>query len=246
MPRATEKIVVDGKLDDAAWQKAAVLDTFFETYPADNAEPKVKTVVYLTYDGHDFYVGIHAFDPEPGKIRAPFVERDKIVGTDDNVAVFLDARNDRRSAIELRVNPRGNQADAVYNDNSGNEDFSPDFFYDTAAQITADGWTAEMKIPLSSLRYPKKEENHWGILVWRNYPRDQRYAFHSSPIDRGSNCWICHSRELTGLKDLPAGGHFVGAPYVTGQRLGETRNGLGSPLEDRSAKADGGVDIKWT
>src|SRR3954465_3154743 len=147
VPRATEKIVIDGKLDDAAWQKAAVLDTFFETYPADNAEPKVKTVVYLTYDGHDFYVGIHAFDPEPGKIRAPFVERDKIVGTDDNVAVFLDARNapraegghGRRSAVEVRVNPRGNQADAVYNDNSGNEDFSPDFFYDTAAQITADG-----------------------------------------------------------------------------------------------------------
>ena len=151
VPRATEKIVVDGKLDDAAWQKAAVLDTFFETYPADNAEPKVKTVVYLTYDGHDFYVGIHAYDPEPWKIRAPFVERDKIVGTDDNVAVFLDARNDRRSAIELRVNPRGNQADAVYNDSSGNEDFSPDFFYDTAAQITADGWTAEMKIDRKSV-----------------------------------------------------------------------------------------------
>src|SRR4029079_14453404 len=140
--RAAGRIVVDGKLDDAAWQQAAVLDTFFETYPADNTEPKAKTVVYLTYDEHDFYVGIHAFDPEPGKIRAPFVERDKVEGTDDNVAVFLDTRNDRRSAVELRVNPRGNQADAVYNDSSGNEDFSPDFFYDTAAQITADGWTA--------------------------------------------------------------------------------------------------------
>lgn len=244
--RRAGKIVVDGKLDDAAWQQAAVLDTFYETYPDDNTEPRVKTVVYLTYDEHDFYIGIHAFDPEPGKIRAPFVERDKIVGTDDNVAIFLDTRNDRRSAVELRVNPRGNQADGVYNDSSGNEDFSPDFFYDTAGQITADGWTAEMRIPLSSLRYPKKAENHWGILVWRNYPRDHRYAFHSSPIDRGSNCWICHSRELTGLTGLPGGGHFVGAPYVTGQRLGEPRNGAGSPLEDQSVKADAGIDIKWT
>src|SRR5688572_11095157 len=66
VPRAAGKIAVDGKLDDAAWQQAAVLDTFFETYPADNTEPKAKTVVYLTYDEHDFYVGIHAFDPEPG------------------------------------------------------------------------------------------------------------------------------------------------------------------------------------
>ncbi|HSS76524.1 MAG TPA: DUF5916 domain-containing protein [Thermoanaerobaculia bacterium] len=246
VPRVAGKIVVDGKLDDTAWQGAAVLDTFYETYPADNTEPTAKTVVYLTYDEHDFYIGIHAFDPEPGKIRAPFVERDKIIGTDDNIAVFLDTRNDRRSAIELRVNPRGNQADAVYNDNSGNEDFSPDFFYDTAAQITADGWTAEMRIPLSSLRYPKKDENRWGILVWRNYPRDQRYAFHSSPIARGSNCWICQSRELVGLTGLPGGGHFVGAPFVTGQRLGEPSGSLGSPLVDQRVKTDAGIDIKWT
>ena len=245
VPRAAARIAVDGRLDDAAWQQAAVLDTFFETYPADNTEPKVKTVVYLTYDEHDFYIGIHAFDPEPGKIRAPFVERDKIVGTDDNVAVFLDTRNDRRTAVELRVNPRGNQADAVYNDSSSNEDFSPDFFYDTAAQITADGWTAEMRVPLSSLRYPRQAENHWGILVWRNYPRDQRYAFHSSPIARGSNCWICQSRELTGLTGLPGGGHFVAAPYVTGQRLGEPRDGLGSSLEDQDPEFDAGLDVKW-
>jgi len=244
--RTAGKISIDGKLDEAAWQQAAVLDTFYETYPADNTEPKVKTVVYLTYDDHDFYVGIHAFDPEPGKIRAPFVERDKVIGTDDNVAVFLDTRNDRRSAIELRVNPRGNQADAVYNDSSGNEDFSPDFFYDTAGQITADGWTAEMRIPLSSLRYPKQAENRWGILVWRNYPRDQRYFIHSSPISRGSNCWICQSRELSGLTGLPGGGHLVAAPYVTGQRLGEPEAGLGSPLADQDAKADGGLDVKWT
>jgi len=246
VPRAAGKITIDGKLDDPAWQQAAVLDTFYEVYPGDNTEPKVKTVVYLTYDEHDFYIGIHAFDPDPAQIRAPFVERDKVIGTDDNVAVFLDTRNDRRSAVELRVNPRGNQTDAVYNDNSGNEDLSPDFFYDTAAQITADGWTAEMRIPLSSLRYPKLAENRWGILVWRNYPREQRYAIHSSPLPRGSNCIICTSREITGLAGLPGGGHFVAAPYVTGQRLGEPRAGLGSPLEDQDPKTDAGLDVKWT
>src|SRR5215218_3273821 len=244
--QAAGRITVDGKLDDAAWQQAAVLDTFYETYPADNTEPAAKTVVYLTYDDHDFYVGIHALDPEPRNIRAPFVERDNIIGTDDNVAVFLDTRNDRRSAVELRVNPRGNQTDALYNDSTQNEDLSPDFFYDTAAQLTDDGWTAEMRIPLSSLRYPKQAENHWGILVWRNYPRDQRYAFHSSPIARGSNCWICQSRELTGLTGLPGGGHVVMAPYVTGQLLAEPRAGLGTPLEDQDAEPDGGLDVKWS
>src|SRR5215218_866186 len=246
VPRLAGEITMDGKLDDAAWQQAAVLDTFYETYPGDNTEPAAKTVVYLTYDDHDFYVGIHALDPEPRNIRAPFVERDNIIGTDDNVAVFLDTRNDRRSAVELRVNPRGNQTDALYNDSTQNEDLSPDFFYDTAAQLTDDGWTAEMRVPLSSLRYPKLAENRWGILVWRNYPRDQRYAIHSSPIPRGSNCWICQSRELTGLTGLPGGGHVVMAPYVTGQLLAEPKAGLGTPLESQDAEPDGGLDVKWS
>src|ERR671914_1108446 len=70
VPRAASEIAIDGKLDDAAWQQAAVLDTFYEIYPGDNTEPKAKTVVYLTYDEQNFYVGIYAFDPEPEKIRA--------------------------------------------------------------------------------------------------------------------------------------------------------------------------------
>jgi hypothetical protein len=246
VPRTSGTISIDGKLDDEAWRQAAALDTFFETFPGDNTEPKVKTVVYLTYDERSFYVGIHAFDPEPAKIRAPYVERDKVAGTDDNVAVFLDTRNDRRAAIELRVNPRGNQGDAINDEGSQLEDFSPDFFYDTAAQITADGWTAEMRIPFSSLRYPQVPENGWGILVWRNYPRDQRYAYWSSPFPRDSNCGICRARELRGLIGLPAGGHFVAAPYVTGQQLGQSASGLGSPLEDRDPESDGGLDVKWT
>ena len=246
IPKLAGEITVDGKLDEPAWQAAAVIDTFFETFPADNTRPSVETIAYVTYDDRYFYLGFRALDPEPEKIRAPYVERDKVIGTDDNIAVFLDTRNDRRSAIEFRVNPRGNQADASYNDANGSEDFSPDFFYDTAAQLTADGWTAEMRIPFSSLRYPRLEENSWGILVWRNYPRDQRYMIHSSPIPRGSNCWICQSRELTGLRDLPSGGSLVAAPYVTGQQQRTPEAGLGSPLQTDDPEADAGIDVKWT
>jgi hypothetical protein len=243
--RTAGEIVLDGKLDDAAWQSATLIDTFFETGPADNTEPPVKTLAFLAYDDKYFYIGIHAYDPDPAAIRAPYVERDKVLGTDDNVAVFLDTRNDRRSAVELRVNPRGNQGDASYNDANSREDFSPDFFYDTAAQLAADGWTAEMRIPFSSLRYPRAEVNTWGILVWRNYPRDQRYFIMSSPIPRGSSCWICQSRELTGLAGLPTGGSLVAAPYLTANQAAFPESGPGSSLESGDAEADGGIDFKW-
>ena len=72
-------------------------------------------------------------------------------------------------------------------DATGNEDFAPDFYYDTAARIVADGWQAELRIPLSSLRYPKSDRQTWRILIWRNLPRDFRYAIYSSPLPRGSN-----------------------------------------------------------
>jgi hypothetical protein len=243
--RAAGPIAIDGDLSDAGWQGAATIDRFYETSPGDNTTPKVKTVAFITYDDHALYIGIHAYDPEPSKIRAPFVDRDGVLGTDDNIAVFLDTRNDRRSAIELRVNPRGIQGDAVFNDANGNEDFSPDFFYDTAAKIVSDGWTAEYRIPFSSLRYSKADVQTWGILIWRNYPRDFRYAYHTAPIARGSNCLICHAHPITGLRGLPEAGHLVAAPYATAQEVEHPKGDLGTPFETTPVKARAGLDLKY-
>jgi hypothetical protein len=165
--RASAPIVVDGELSDAGWKDALKIDQFYETSPGDNIPAKVKTTVWLTYDDRYLYIGVQCDDPDPRQIRAPYVDRDQVLGTDDNIAVFLDTRNDRRSAVELRVNPRGIQGDAVFNDANQNEDFSPDFFYDTAARIGAGGWSAEYRIPFSSLRYPPSDPQTWGILIWR-------------------------------------------------------------------------------
>ncbi len=246
IPKTKGLITVDGNLTDPGWQGAAVIDKFWETQPGDNVEPPVKTIAYVTYDDRFFYVGVDCRDPHPEQIRAPFVDRDNVIGTDDNVAIFLDTRNDHRAAMEFRVNPRGIQGDASYNDANGNEDFSPDVFYDTAAQITSTGWTAEVRIPFSSLRYPKADPQEWGIVVWRNYPREFRYAFYSNPITRNSNCLICHEMQLTGITGLPGGGHLVVAPYATVKEEGRPRDGDGSNLVNRPARGDAGVDVKWT
>ncbi len=237
-------IAIDGDLSDEGWRGAAAIDRFYETQPGNNVPPKVKTVVFLTYDDHDFYIGVRAFDPVPQKIRAPYVERDNVIGTDDNIAVFLDTRNDKRSAIELRVNPRGIQGDAIFNDANSNEDFSPDFFYDTAARIDRQGWSAEYRIPFSSLRYPHSDPQTWNILVWRNYPREFRYAIYSAPLPRGSNCLLCHAHPIVGLTHLPEAGHVVATPYVTVQR-NDVPTDPGSPLQRGDTDADAGLDLKW-
>ena len=244
LTRATGSITLDGDLSDPGWRDAAKIDRFYETSPGNNTPPKVRTTVLLTYDSRYFYIGVRADDPDISKLRAPYVERDGVFGTDDNIAVFIDTRNDKRSAMELRVNPRGIQGDGIFNDANSNEDFSPDFFYDTAAKIDATGWSAEFRIPFSSLRYPNMDPQTWNILVWRNYPREFRYAFHSAPLPRDSNCLICHAHPITGLTQLPEAGHFVAAPYVTAQRL-DTPPVLGGQLENGRLKTDAGLDVKW-
>ncbi len=247
VPRISAPVSIDGDLTEPAWKEAAVVDEFWETSPGDNTTPPVKTVAYLAYDDRAFYIGLRCEDPEASKVRAPFVERDQVLGTDDNVAIFLDTRNDRRSAMEFRLNPRGIQADAMWNDANFGEDFSPDFFYDTAARIGPEGWTAEVRIPFSTLRYPRGDPQTWGILIWRNYPRAYRYAIHSSPIPRGSNCFICHMREITELQGLPSGAHYVVAPYVTAREDGVPRDPADpdSSFFNMPVVPDGGGDIKW-
>lgn len=233
--RTSTPIVVDGDLSDPGWQEA--FSAFVETSPGNNIPAKVKTIVSLAYDDRYFYIGVRCEDPDPKKIRAPYVERDGVIGTDDNIAVFLDTRGDKRMGLELRVNPRGIQADGFFDDAGGIEDFSPDYFYDTAAKIDAGGWSAEYRIPFSSLRYSSRNPT-WNILIWRNYPRDFRYAFHSAPIPRGSNCLICHAVPLIGLENLPEAGHLIAAPYISSQHV--------DTPGDSSLKTNVGADVKWT
>jgi hypothetical protein len=246
LSRASGPITVDGELSDAAWGTATRFDTFFETSPGDNVPAKVRTIAWVTYDDQYLYIGLQCDDPDPSQIRAPFVDRDQVFGTDDNVAVFLDTRNDGKVAMELRVSPRGIQADAIFNDSTGSEDFAPDFFYDTAARITDQGWTAEMRIPLTSLRYPSADPQTWRILFWRNYPRDFRYAFHSAPIPRGSNCaLVCHAHELTGITGLPTSNHLVMAPYATVNASEHRPPVAGADFTSDDPKGDLGIDVKW-
>lgn len=245
--KTTQPIKIDGDLSDAGWKDAARIDQWWETNPGDNVEPKAKSVAYLTYDERFLYAGFEFNDPEPHKIRAPFNDRDHIgSNTDDYGGVILDARDDGKTAILFLVNPRNIQYDSVSDDSTGNEDSSPDFFWDSATRLTKTGWTLEIRIPFSSLRYSSSNPNEWGIMLYRNWPRDRRYQMFSNKLPRGSNCFICNEGKLTGLESLPPGGHVVAAPYVSAREIGETRDGLGSPLVNRPASADGGLDVKWT
>ncbi len=242
--RVTSPIVIDGDLSDAAWKEAAPIDGWLETNPGDNIPPKVGNRAYLAYDQQFFYAAFEFEDPEPAAIRAPLGDRDNVPSYTDYGGVIVDSTNDGKSAQMFLANPRGIQYDAMSSDAAG-EDSSPDFFWESAGRIGARGWTLEMRIPFSSLRYTEPNPERWGILLYRNRPREFRYQMFTSPLPRSSTCFICNVRPLLGLRDLPAGAHWVVAPYVTANQNAAPRDGLGSSLATDDAEGDGGIDAKW-
>jgi Domain of unknown function (DUF5916) len=244
--RAAGPITIDGDLSDPGWQGALKSETWFETNPGDNTEPKVKTVGYITYDDRFFYAAIHSFD-NPADIRAQLGDHDGISGNSDDFAgVILDTRNDGKTGMEFFVNAAGTQYDASQDDASGNEDSSPDLYWDSAVKKTSDGWILELRIPFSSLRYQQTSPQVWGIILYRNMPRERRYQIFDHRLPRGANCFVCNFNKVGGFEGLPTGGHIVVAPYVTASENGTLRGNGNNSLLNRPARGDGGLDVKYT
>ncbi len=244
--RATGAIKIDGNLSDEGWQGVTPVTTWYEANPGDNTPPKLRNVGRVAYDDHFLYAAFEFEDPTPGSIRAPYSDRDDTGGGFyDFGGLFVDAGNSGRTAKLFVVTPRNIQADSVVDDASG-EAISPDFFWESATKITPRGWTLEIRIPFTSLRYKNADPQTWAVLLYRNYPRDRNYQFFSAKIPRGYNCFVCHANTLEGLQRLPAGGHLVAAPYVSSNSSARPGAGLGSPLVTDSTQNHVGVDVKFT
>jgi hypothetical protein len=245
--RAAGPISIDGDLSDEGWRGATRVEKWYETQPGDNTEPGVHNVGYLTYDDKFFYAAFEFDDPDLKALRAPFADRDNLGnGFNDYGGLLIDSRNSGRTGTLFVVTPRNIQYDSVIDDASG-EDSSPDFFWESATRITARGWTLEMRIPFSSLRYKSVDPQTWGIMLYRNYPRDRHYQFWSAKQPRGGNCFVCRANVLSGLEHLPSGGHLVLAPYLSAAQNANPQDGvLGSPLVNDPLKPHVGLDVKYT
>jgi hypothetical protein len=234
--KTTEQITLDGRLDETSWRAATPVNKFFEIYPADRGIAAEITTATFLYDDRHVYVAIRALDHDPAKIRAPVVRRDLVLEDQDYVEVFLDPLNTRRSALFFRVNAFGILTDGHYDDKDRLRDYSPDFDFDAAASIDERGWSAEIRIPLSSLRYQPGVENPWGYVVYRNLPRQQTARIASSPIPRGETCDLCYANVLDGIS-VESRRSLSVIPHIEYTRLADEL--------DASSRLNSGVDVTW-
>jgi len=171
--RATSSINLDGKLDDAAWAAAKPVTEFTQSYPDPGAQPTQKTEARILYDDDAMYVGVKMFDTKPDSIAAQLARRDASGIYSDWLHIVIDSYHDRRSGFRFSVNPKGVQKDVLHSDDR-NEDINWDAVWEVATNVDSTGWTAELRIPFSQLRFggaPKGSERLWGLHIQRDIAR---------------------------------------------------------------------------
>lgn len=203
VPRFVSPPVIDGKLDDAVWQNAAVLKDFYQIDPGDNVAPSKPTEVLIGYDAKTLYIAFRAFD-EPDKIRATVAKRDNIF-QDDYVGFFLDTFNDKRKAFEMFFNPFGIQGDGIITEGSG-EDFSVDVLMESKGLVNELGFFVEIAIPFKSIRYEAGKGKLWGVHFFRRIKR----------FENELDSWMPFSRSIS--SNLSQAGHITGLEGIAGER----------------------------
>lgn len=219
--KINRSIELTGKLDDPLWQTGQQIELNYEFYPGENTPAPQKTVVTALYDDKNIYFGFHCYDTEPEKIRANLSDRDAMF-QDDFVIIVLDTYGDHQKAYELAVNPYGIQGDLMAT--RTNEDSNFNMVWESAAAINESGWTAEMKIPFKSLRFPKKDIQTWALNISRNMPRNSRIQIAWTPIDRNIPGFLVQSGVIEGLEGIKSSAAIELLPYVMGQQAGNIAN----------------------
>jgi len=218
--RAAGPIQVDARLEDAGWAGAARASAFVELVPKEGGQPPVGTEVLLTYDDRNLYVAWIAKDPNPKAIRATLQPRDRL-WSDDWVAVLLEPFGGSSLGYYFLSNPIGVQGDLLMFPQG--EDSSMDFIYTTAGRITEDGYVVEMAIPFSSLRFPDRPVQEWGIMLVRTYPRSSRHYISWPSMSRNNPCQLCQLAKLEGVAGVRPGGTLDLLPAVVASQSGSLR-----------------------
>jgi hypothetical protein len=237
---------IDGVLDDAVWAQAIPTADFRQRQPVDLGAPTERTELRVAYDERALYIGLKLFDREPHLIRAAILDRGGRIDKDDNVRIALDTFFDRKNAYIFEINPLGTQDDAILTD-EGQPNWNWDGVYRSEAKITAEGWTLEVMIPFTTIRFSASEAPLMGIAVQRTINRkNEEVLFPGIRRDyRGGFFQVSQYARLEGLQGIRRAAGVEIKPYAL---AGAQRTPApGAPGTFRNDfQQDVGVDARWT
>ena len=235
--RIEGKVKLDGILDEAVWQDVPVGTDFVVLRPNPGEPASQPTQVKVVYDNLGIYIGATLLDSKPDSIRAELTERDDL-GNTDFFGIVVDPYQSGINGFTFIVTPANVQYDAKQA--NGREDEDWDAVWVSGATRTAEGWSVEVFLPYSALRFPSTPVQEWTINFSRTIQRENEQSFWSE-IDPNVDGFLNQSGTLTGLRDIKAPLRLQATPFLA--VYGQHGRDANEPTE-LNAIITGGMDVK--
>ena len=231
---------IDGVLNDSAWELVPYTTDYTQLQPNIGAAPTEQTKMKIIYDDGYIYVAFRCLDQDPDGIEKRLSRRDGFAG--DWVEVSFDSYNDDRTAFSFTLTAAGVKADEFISNNGRfDETWNPIWYAKT--NIDELGWTAELKIPLSQLRFNSDVDQVWGLQSKRFYFRNRERSLWQEIIPNAPG-YVSEFGELRGLKNLTPQKQLEIQPYLVTQ-LDTYESQAGNPYRDGSdSRINAGLDAK--
>ena len=251
-PRTDTPPDIDGRLDDLAWRTAATITEFTQQAPLEGAPATEDTEVYVTYDSEHVYFGFYVHYTDPGIMRANRVDRDT-AWQDDLITIYFDTFLDQQRAYDFDLNAYNVQGDGIVNTGGGRRspiptaDRSWDALFHSATNIVADGYVAEMAIPLKSLRYPQRgpgEPHRWGFQIVREIKGKNEENAVWAPMSRDVAGFHRQMGLMEGMTDFSTSRNLELLPTFTGIQFGSIDRSTGD-WNNLRANPEGGLNVKY-
>ena len=197
--RITTPPVINGILDDAAWQAGTWVDDFIQNEPYNGRQPSQRTAFNILFDDNNLYVAIKAYDTSPDSIVNRLTRRDQEDG--ELVAIILDTYHDLRTGFIFSVTSSGVKYDGVFTNDGQNTDLTWDPNWWVRTYVNREGWNAEMKIPFSAVRFKKNSGDVWGLEIGRVLYRKNETSLWQH-ILKDAPGLIHHFGELKGVEQI--------------------------------------------
>ncbi len=238
--RISEPLHIDGRLDEAFYLETSYSD-FIQYEPFNGAKASQKTDMWIAYDDAAIYVGARMWDNQPDSVVGRIGRRDAFLNA-DVFEVIIDSYHDKRNGFSFQINPAGSMRDEVYFNDSWTDD-SWDGIWEAKTTIDDKGWTAEMRIPLSQLRFSDKDEYIWGILPTRYIQRSGEWDYYVYfPLNESGT--MSRAADLTQIRNIhpPKRREFL--PYMTTSISNLPTQKDNAFIEGKDSDFGVGADIK--
>lgn len=244
--RTNQRVIIDGQLTDPAWKDAAKADDYTEFRPVIGRKeaPENRTETFLMYDDEGIYFGGTCYERSIDSISKELVGRDGF-GMNDYIGLSFDTYNDKLNGFEYFVTPLGEQWDAKMTSNqdsdNGGEDFSWNAVWKSAVVIHDKGWSFELFLPYSAIRFSKDKVQDWGLnMTRRRRKTEQQYTWNT--IDPNVNGYLTQEGTWTGITDIKPPLRLQFSPYfsVYGNHFPINQ----ADQKNWTSQISGGLDVK--